>query len=95
MSRLCVWAVVGLMALLAGCVREAVTYSGSDVTGANFGRDFHLRDADGRERSLADFRGRPVMIFFGYVQCPVVCPAALISAVEVRRALGRPEAAGG
>lgn len=60
-----------------------------DLTGADFGKDFRLTDAEGRVRTLADFRGKPVMIFFGYVQCPVVCPTALISAVEVRRALGQ------
>jgi len=59
-----------------------------DVTGADFGKDFRLTDTEGKLRTLADFRGKLVMIFFGFVQCPVVCPTALIRAVEVRRALG-------
>jgi protein SCO1/2 len=59
-----------------------------DVTGSDFGKEFQLTDADGRMRRLADFRGKLLMIFFGFVQCPVVCPTALIRAVEVRRALG-------
>lgn len=60
-----------------------------DVTGADFGKDFRLTDTEGHLRTLADFRGKLVMTFFGYVQCPVVCPTALIRAVEVRRALGK------
>lgn len=64
------------------------SFHSMDLTGADFGQDFRLTDTKGRMRTLADFRGKLVMIFFGYVQCPVVCPTALISAVEVRRALG-------
>lgn len=59
------------------------------MTGADFGKDFRLTDPDGRERSLADFRGRYVMLFFGFTQCPDVCPGALARAAEVRRELGR------
>jgi protein SCO1/2 len=66
-----------------------MSFNSMDVTGADFGKDFRLTDAAGRARTLADFRGRPVMIFFGFVQCPVVCPTALLRAVEVRRALGK------
>ena len=87
MPRLRIWILIGL-ALLAGCGREVVAYAGSDVTGANFGRDFHLADPDGRERSLADFRGKVVLLFFGFTQCPDVCPTALARAAEVRRQLG-------
>jgi protein SCO1/2 len=47
-----------------------------DVSGAAYGRDFRLTDPQGRERSLADFRGKVVMLFFGFVQCADVCPAA-------------------
>jgi protein SCO1/2 len=73
---------------LAACDRAAPTYSSIDITGANYGRDFRLTDPLGRERSLADFRGMFVMLFFGYTQCPDVCPTALARAVEVRRTLG-------
>ena len=77
-----------LIALLAACDRLTPAYNGIDVTGAKWGRDFRLTDADGRERSLADYRGKYVMLFFGYVYCPEVCPAALIRAAEVRNGLG-------
>lgn len=73
---------------LWGC-NDGPSFHSMDVTGADFGKDFRLTDTEGRVRTLADFRGKLVMIFFGFVQCPVVCPTALIRAVEVRRALGR------
>lgn len=72
---------------LWGC-GERPSFNSMDVTGTNIGQDFRLSDTEGRIRTLADFRGKLVMVFFGFVQCPVVCPTALIRAVEVRRALG-------
>lgn len=68
--------------------QEAKSFAALDVTGANYGRDFRLADPDGRWRSLADFRGRAVLLFFGFTQCPDVCPTALARAAEVRRLLG-------
>lgn len=71
-----------------GCT-DGPSFHAMDVTGADFGKDFRLTDTEGRMRTLADFRGKLVMIFFGFVQCPVVCPTALLRAVEVRNALGK------
>ena len=81
-------ALVVLFFVLCGCDLVAPRYSGIDLTGADWGRDFRLPDGDGRERSLAEFRGKYVMVFFGYVQCPVVCPTVLLRAAETRKALG-------
>ncbi|QTD47493.1 SCO family protein [Ottowia testudinis] len=64
------------------------SFRGIDITGAPYGRDFKLPDADGKERTLADFRGKLVLLYFGFVQCPDVCPTALTRAVETRRLLG-------
>lgn len=75
--------------LLAACsddVKPAAT--AIDVTGAAYGRDFRLQDTAGQWRSLADFRGRTVLLFFGFTQCPDVCPAAMTQAVDVLRLLG-------
>ena len=77
-----------ILAMLAACDSLTPTYNGTNLTGAGWGRDFHLTDADGRERSLADWRGRYVMLFFGYAYCPEVCPTVLLRAAEVRNALG-------
>ncbi len=71
-----------------GC-GDRPSFNSMDVTGADYGKDFRLTDTEGRLRTLADFHGKLVMIFFGFVQCPVVCPTALLRAVEVRNALGK------
>ena len=84
---------LGCTLLLGACDRNAPpSFHGNDVTGATFGKDFRLTDPDGKERSLADFRGKVVAVFFGYTQCPDVCPTALARAVEVKRLLGKDDA---
>ena len=73
---------------LAACGLRDPGFHSTVVTGVDFGRDFALTDTEGKSRALADFRGKAVMIFFGFTQCPAVCPTALLNAAEVRRALG-------
>ena len=60
----------------------------SDVTGSSFGRDFSLKDPEGHTRTLADFRGKAVVVFFGYTQCPDVCPTTLATLADVMKRLG-------
>jgi protein SCO1/2 len=80
---------VALFALLIGaCSREGPRFEGSDVTGAAFGRDFHLTDHSGKPRTLADFRGKVVAIFFGYTQCPDFCPTTMSELATVMKKLG-------
>jgi protein SCO1/2 len=74
---------------LAGCGSDAPEFKASDVTGTAYGRDFRLTDQDGKARSLADFRGKVVVLFFGYTQCPDVCPTTLAELSEVMKQLGR------
>jgi protein SCO1/2 len=76
---------------LAGCGREGPSFRSTDVTGAQFGRDFKLIDHDGRPRTLADFRGKVVVVFFGFTHCPDVCPTTLGELARTLRKLG-PEA---
>jgi protein SCO1/2 len=59
-----------------------------DISDSDYGRGFDLLDPDGKPRTLADFKGRLVMVFFGFTQCPDVCPTALSRAVAVRQMLG-------
>jgi protein SCO1/2 len=73
---------------LAGCGAGGPKFESSDVTGSSFGHDFTLEDPDGRQRTLADFRGRAVVVFFGYTQCPDVCPATLATLAEAMKRLG-------
>lgn len=72
--------------ILAGCDRPH--WNGVNMSGVSWGREFRLQDTSGRERTLAEFRGRPVMLFFGFVQCAEVCPTSLLRAAEVKKQLG-------
>jgi protein SCO1/2 len=75
---------------LAGCEpgNPIAPFHAIDITGANYAQDFDLPDTDGRRRHLADFRGRVVLVFFGYTQCPDVCPTTLGELAQVKQALG-------
>jgi protein SCO1/2 len=76
---------------LAGCDRAGTTtagFKGIDITGAEYARDFDLPDAQGQRRTLADFKGRVVVVFFGFTHCPDVCPTTMIELAEVKKALG-------
>lgn len=63
-------------------------FHGVDITGSDLGPDFRLTDHNGRERSLADFRGKVVAMFFGYTHCPDVCPTTLSDMASAVKALG-------
>lgn len=84
--------------LLSGCdrLKELVgatsPFKGIDVTGAPYGHGFSLTDMNGVPRTLADYKGQVVMLYFGFVQCPDVCPTALSRAVEVMHLLGPDQA---
>jgi protein SCO1/2 len=74
---------------MAGCGGgDGPRFHNVDISGAGYGRDFELLDPDGNTRRLADFRGKVVLVFFGFIQCPDVCPTALQRAAAVRRLLG-------
>ena len=84
-------ALAGLLAValsLSACGPDAPKFKGSDVTGSAFGRDFALVDFDGKPRTLADYRGKAVVLFFGYTQCPDVCPTTLSTLAESMKQLG-------
>lgn len=74
---------------LTGCQPKQPPFHGVNLSGVAYGRDFELRDPDGRVRHLADFRGQVVLLFFGFTQCPDVCPTALTRAAAVRQLLGK------
>ena len=63
-------------------------FKGIDLTGAEYARQLNLVDQDGRARSLADFKGKVLVVFFGYTQCPDVCPTTMAEVAEVKRSLG-------
>ncbi len=65
---------LGAAGLLAACSKEQPKFGAVDITGADYARDFQLADHNGQQRSLKDFKGKVVVVFFGYTQCPDVCP---------------------
>jgi protein SCO1/2 len=75
--------------LAAGCSPPKPEFKASDVTGSGFAKDFALNDASGKPRTLADFKGKAVVVFFGYVQCPDVCPTTLATLAEAMKLLGK------
>jgi len=79
---------VGALAL-AACVPDKPAFRGIDITGAEYARDFSLPDFDGRTRSVGDFKGKAVVVFFGFTQCPDVCPTAMNDLAQARQQLGK------
>jgi protein SCO1/2 len=72
----------------AGCIDKKPQFKGVDLTGAEYARDFQLTDHNGQPRSLKDFAGKAVVVFFGYTQCPDVCPTTLAELAEAKKLLG-------
>ena len=75
-------------ALLAACGPEAPKFRSTDITGADFGKELALTGHDGKPRTLADFRGKVVVLFFGYTHCPDICPTTLADMATVMKQLG-------
>lgn len=72
---------------LTACGPDAPKLHGMDLSGMPTG-DFQLQDTRGQTRTLADYRGHPIMLFFGFTQCPDICPTALTRALEIKSLLG-------
>jgi protein SCO1 len=72
----------------AGCDAGKPPFKSIDITGADYARTLALNDPNGQTRSLADFKGKVTVVFFGYTQCPDVCPTTMAELAEVKRALG-------
>jgi protein SCO1/2 len=74
---------------LVACGQGKKGFNNVDITGASYAHDFRLKDPQGNVRSLADFRGKVVVVFFGFAQCPDVCPTTLADLAEIRKRLGK------
>ena len=79
---------VGAAGIFSACSPKGPKFQGVDLTGAEYGRDLPLTDQFGKERSIKDFAGKVVVVFFGYTQCPDVCPTSMSELAEVKRSLG-------
>ena len=73
---------------LGGCGERPPAFHGIDLTGADYAQGFDLPDQNGQRRTLADFRGKVVVVFFGFTQCPDVCPKSLTELAEAKQLLG-------
>lgn len=83
------WLAAGSISALLGC-SENEQFFNIDITGADYATGFTpLLDHNGKERSLTDFKGKVVVLFFGFTQCPDVCPTAMTELAEVKKKLGK------
>jgi protein SCO1/2 len=73
--------------LIVGC-SPPPKFNATELSGIDWGKDFALTDHNGKPRRLADFKGRAVLMFFGYTQCPDVCPSTMGSMRELMAKLG-------
>lgn len=78
-----------LAGALTACSENKPKFSAVDISGAEYARDFALTDHNGQPRTIKDFAGKVVVLFFGYTQCPDVCPTTLGELAEVKKLLGK------
>ena len=78
----------GSTGLLTACSESKLQFSSIDITGADYARDFALADHNGQKRSIRDFQGKVVVVFFGFTQCPDVCPTSMAELAEIKKMLG-------
>ena len=89
-SRLTLVAATAVFAVLAAaCSPQAPKFRSTDITGADLGHELALTDHTGKPRTLADFRGKAVVLFFGFTHCPDICPTTLADAAGVMKSLGK------
>ena len=74
--------------VLSACQPGKPQFRGIDITGADYAKDFALTDFNGRPRTLQDFKGKAVVMFFGFTQCPDVCPTTMTEMAQVKQLLG-------
>lgn len=67
---------------------QAPRFNSIDLAGVPWGRDFQLADQNSKQRSIADFRGKVVLLFFGYLNCPDMCPTSVAEMAQIRARMG-------
>ena len=75
--------------VMSACSKKGPDFIAIDLTGADYAKDFALTDQNGRSRSLKEFAGKVVVLFFGYTHCPDVCPTSMSEMAEVKKLLGK------
>ncbi len=79
---------LALVISLGACNEQKMSFHGVDITGADYAKELNLTDQNGQARTLKDFAGKVVVVFFGYTQCPDVCPTTMQELSDVKRLLG-------
>jgi len=79
----------GVTGIMTACSPKAPQFTAIDITGADYAKGFSLTDHNGQTRTLQDFQGKIVMMFFGYTQCPDVCPTSMAEMAEIKRLMGK------
>ena len=80
---------MGTAGLFTACSEQKPAFTSIDLTGATYAQNFELTDHHGQVRHLQDFAGKVVVLFFGYTQCPDVCPTTMAELAEIKKALGK------
>ena len=78
----------GATGILVACSAEKPQFKSIDLTGADYAKGFALSDQNGKPRTLQEFAGKVVVVFFGFTQCPDVCPTSMAELAEVKKLLG-------
>ena len=76
------------MLFLVACAPDKPQFKSIDLTGADYAKDFALPDQNGKTRSIKDFAGKVVVVFFGFTQCPDVCPTSMAELASIKKSLG-------
>ncbi len=87
-AAICFAVVPSATLLMAACSENKPSFVSIDVTGADYAKDFSLIDHNGQTRTLKDFAGKVVVMFFGFTQCPDVCPTSMAELAEIKKLLG-------
>jgi protein SCO1 len=74
---------------LSACSEKAAQFKSIDITGADYAKNFSLPDVNGQTKTMADFKGKIPIVFFGFAQCPDVCPTTMAEIAEVKKSLGK------
>jgi protein SCO1 len=84
-------ALIGLLCLLlvSACSEKAAPFKSIDLTGADYAKNFSLPDVNGQTKTLADFQGKVAVVFFGFTQCPDVCPTTMAEVAQAKKLLGK------
>lgn len=83
------WVLIFATLSLLACSEKKVAFNSVDITGATYAQDFSMPDSDGKTRTMKDFAGKVTVVFFGFTQCPDVCPTTMAEVSAVKKALGK------